>query len=164
MIVTVFAKAAQQTPKRVIDDCRRRPRAYDEAVNKARREVRIIVDAQKRAGLEAAGWKVGDAADFLRLTEEEQQIIEFRLMVGRGVRRLRESHHLTQQQLAERIGSSQSRVAKIEAASHEVSLDLMLRGFFSAGGRLSDLVLSPRRPSEQKQSRSKRSRAGDRSS
>jgi len=122
------------------------------------------VDAQKRAGLEAAGWKVGDAADFLGLTEEEQQIIEFRLIVGRGVRRLRESHHLTQQQLAERIGSSQSRVAKIEAASNEVSLDLMLRGFFSAGGRLSDLVLSPQRPSEPKQSRSSRSRAGDRSS
>src|SRR5271157_3293545 len=35
---------------------------------------RIIVDAQKRAALEAAGWKVGDAADFLGLTEEEQQI------------------------------------------------------------------------------------------
>jgi transcriptional regulator with GAF, ATPase, and Fis domain len=29
---------------------------------------------QKRAALEAAGWKVGDAADFLGLTEEEQQI------------------------------------------------------------------------------------------
>ena len=122
------------------------------------------MDAQKRAALEAAGWKVGDAADFLGLTEEEQQIIEFRLTVGRGVRRLRESQHLTQQQLAERIGSSQSRVAKIEAASNEVSLDLMLRGFFSAGGRLSDLVLAPQRPSEPKQSRSKRSRAGDRSS
>ncbi len=38
VIVTVFAKAAQQTPKRVIDDCRRRLWAYDEAVNKARRE------------------------------------------------------------------------------------------------------------------------------
>ncbi|MBV8128865.1 MAG: type II toxin-antitoxin system RelE/ParE family toxin [Planctomycetaceae bacterium] len=38
VIVTVFAKAAQQTPKRVIDDCRRRLKAYDEAVNKARRE------------------------------------------------------------------------------------------------------------------------------
>jgi len=122
------------------------------------------VDAQKREALEAAGWKVGDAADFLGLTEEEQQIIEFRQIVGRGVRRLRESHHLTQQQLAERIGSSQSRVAKIEAASNEVSLDLMLRGFFSAGGRLSDLVLSPQRPSEPKQSRSKRSRAGNSSS
>ena len=38
VIVTVFAKATQQTPKRVIDDCQRRLRAYDEAVNKARRE------------------------------------------------------------------------------------------------------------------------------
>jgi ribosome-binding protein aMBF1 (putative translation factor) len=98
------------------------------------------VDAKKQEALEAVGWKVGNAAEFLGLTEEEQQIIEFRLMVGRGVRRLRESHHLTQRQLAARIGSSQSRVAKIEAASSEVSLDLMLRGFFSAGGRLTDLI------------------------
>ena len=75
------------------------------------------MDASKREALEAAGWRFGDAADFLELTEEERQIVEFRLMVGRGVRRLREDHHLTQQQLADRIGSSQSRVAKIEAAS-----------------------------------------------
>ena len=34
VIVTVFAKATQQTPKRVLDDCRRRLRAYDEAVEK----------------------------------------------------------------------------------------------------------------------------------
>ncbi len=91
-------------------------------------------------------------------------MIEFRLMVGRGGRRLRESQYLTQQQLAERIGSSQSRVAKIEAASNEVSLELMLRGFFSAGGRLSHLVLSHERPSAPRQSRSKHSRAGNRSS
>ena len=32
------------------------------------------MDVQKRAALEAAGWEVGDAADFLGLTEEEQQI------------------------------------------------------------------------------------------
>ena len=119
------------------------------------------MDAKKREALEAAGWKIGDAADFLGLTEEEQQIIEFRLMVGRGVRRLREDHDLTQQQLAERIGSSQSRVAKIEAASREVSLDLMLRGFFAAGGRLADLVPSPRVPARPIRSRSRRIRAGD---
>jgi phage-related protein len=38
VIVAVFAKASRKTPKRVIDDCQRRLRAYDEAVNKARRE------------------------------------------------------------------------------------------------------------------------------
>ena len=116
------------------------------------------MDAKKRESLEAAGWKIGDAAEFLGLTEEEQQIIEFRLMVGRGVRRLRESHHLTQRQLAARIGSSQSRVAKIEAASNEVSLDLMLRGFFSAGGRLTDLI-PPRAVPEPEAARPRRGRA-----
>jgi DNA-binding XRE family transcriptional regulator len=117
------------------------------------------VDAQKQAAVEAAGWRVGDTTDFLGLTEEEQQIIEFRLMVGREVRRLRESQHLTQQALAKRIGSSQSRVAKIEAALPEVSLDLMLRGFFSAGGRLTDLIPSPPRSSEPGRARSSRIKA-----
>jgi Helix-turn-helix len=98
------------------------------------------VDFKKQAALEAAGWKVGDAAEFLGLTEEERQIVEFRLMVGRGVRRQRMICGLSQQQLASRIGSSQARVAKIEAASSEVSLDLMLRGYFSAGGRIVDLI------------------------
>lgn len=116
------------------------------------------MDAKKREALEAAGWKFGDAADFLELTEEERQIVEFRLMVGRGVRRLREDCHLTQQQLADRIGSSQSRVAKIEAASREVSLDLRLRGFFSAGGRLTDLIPAPRRVSEPPAPRARRGR------
>ena len=40
VIVTVFAKATRQTPKRVLDDCRRRLRAYDEAVTRARGEGR----------------------------------------------------------------------------------------------------------------------------
>ncbi len=97
------------------------------------------MDIKKRKDLEAAGWKVGDAAEFLGLTDDERQIVDFRLLVARSVRRERESRGLSQQQLATRIGSSQSRVAKIEAASSEVSLDLMLRGFFSAGGQLVDL-------------------------
>jgi DNA-binding XRE family transcriptional regulator len=121
------------------------------------------VDAKKREALEAAGWKIGDAAEFLGLTEEEQ-IIEFRLMVGRGVRRLRETHHLTQRQLADRIGSSQSRVAKIEAVSSEVSLDLMLRSFFSAGGRPIDLISPAQGQSEPSRPRPRRIKAGDRSS
>jgi Helix-turn-helix len=118
------------------------------------------VDAKKREALEAAGWRFGDAADSLELTEEERQIVEFRLRVGRGVRRLREDHRLTQQQLAERIGSNQSRIAKIEAASREVSLDLMPHGFFSAGGRLTDLIPTPRRVPESEAPRARRGRAG----
>ena len=62
-----------------------------------------------------------------------------------AVRRLREENNLTQQQLAERMGSSQSPVAQIEVAAGGVSLDLMIRGLFAAGGSLSDLAPAIRR-------------------
>jgi Helix-turn-helix len=118
------------------------------------------VDIKKQGDLEAAGWKVGDAAEFLELSDDERQIADFRLVVARGVRRQRESRGLSQQQLACRIGSSQSRVAKIEAAASDVSLDLMLRGFFSAGGRLVDLITTPPHGPAAGQTRRKRMRTG----
>ena len=34
------------------------------------------MDATKRKFLEAAGWKVGDAADFLEMSDEERQLLE----------------------------------------------------------------------------------------
>jgi predicted XRE-type DNA-binding protein len=98
------------------------------------------MDNKKQKALEAAGWRIGDAGDFLDLTDEESQLVELRLTIGRSIRRLRETQNLTQQQLAAKIKSSQSRVAKIEAATADVSLDLMFRGFFAAGGQLADLI------------------------
>ena len=43
----------------------------------------------KRKRLEAAGFRIGDAEDFLELTDEERQLVELRLAVSRVVRRLR---------------------------------------------------------------------------
>ena len=51
---------------------------------------------------------------------------------------------LSQKQLAAKLKSSQSRIAKIEAAAADVSLDLSFRALFAAGGRFTDL-LAPRR-------------------
>src|SRR5207248_698143 len=62
----------------------------------------------------------------------------------RSVRRLRKAQHLTQQGLAKKLKSSQSRIAKIEAGAPDVSLDLMFRGFFEAGGELTDLADLPK--------------------
>lgn len=98
------------------------------------------MEKDKRAALEEAGFRVGTVREFLGLTEEEHQLVELRLALGRRVRALREESHLTQQQLARRLKSSQSRVAKIEAADAGVSLDLMFRGFFAVGGTLADLA------------------------
>ncbi len=93
----------------------------------------------KRQAVTAAGFRVGDAEEFLELTEEERRLVELRVVLSRTVRRLREDQSLTQQQLADRLQSSQSRVAKLEVGASDVSLDLLFRGLFAMGGGLSDL-------------------------
>jgi len=85
-----------------------------------------------------------DALDWLGLTPEERAIVELRLAVARAVRTARERQQLTQGNLAERIGSSQSRVAKVESAAKGVSLDLAFKALFAAGGHLTDLMTSPK--------------------
>jgi predicted XRE-type DNA-binding protein len=98
------------------------------------------MDAAKRKTLERAGFQFGDAEDFLGLSEEERRLVELRLAIIRAVRRLRRARNLTQQQLAAKLQSSQSRVAKIEAGAADVSLDLLFRSLFAVGGRLEDLA------------------------
>jgi predicted XRE-type DNA-binding protein len=98
------------------------------------------MDKAKRERLEAAGFRIGDAEEFLGLTEEERRLVELRLAVSRTVRRLREQEGVTQKQLAAKLKSSQSRVAKIEAGSADVSLDLLFRALFATGGSLQDLA------------------------
>ena len=97
------------------------------------------MDQTKRKALEAAGYRIGDAEDFLGLSEEERRLVDLRLSVSRTVRRLRLKRRLTQQQLADKIKSSQSRVAKMEIGANNVSLDLLFRGLFAVGGTLSDV-------------------------
>jgi transcriptional regulator with XRE-family HTH domain len=94
------------------------------------------VDRAKRKALEAAGYWIGDAEDFLELSDEERRLVQTRLKLSRLARDLRIGRRLTQQQLATRMKSSQSRVAKVEAAAADVSLDQMFRNVFAAGGEL----------------------------
>ncbi|HEX7151367.1 MAG TPA: helix-turn-helix domain-containing protein [Thermoanaerobaculia bacterium] len=89
--------------------------------------------SEKRKKLEAAGWRIGDASDFLELTPGEAEFVEIKLALARRLRELREEHEWTQAELARRVGSSQSRVAKMEAADPTVSVDLLLRSLLAAG-------------------------------
>jgi DNA-binding XRE family transcriptional regulator len=89
--------------------------------------------------LEAAGWKVGDAADFLQLSDEEVEFIEFKLALANKVKELRKKKGLTQVEVARAMGSSQSRIAKLEAADSSVSTDLMLKSFFLLGATRDDI-------------------------
>jgi ParB-like chromosome segregation protein Spo0J len=91
------------------------------------------MDKAKRDSLRAAGWRSGDAADFLELSPEEAAFVELKLALGDYLRRLRSEHAWTQSEVAQRLGSSQSRVAKMEAADASVSVDLLVRGLLALG-------------------------------
>jgi len=99
------------------------------------------MDEKKKANLIAKGFQFGDAGDFLGLTEEERQLVNLRVAVSQAVRQRREKGGLSQEQLATRLGSSQSRIAKIEAGVVGVSLDLSFRALFALGGHLGDVVV-----------------------
>ena len=90
--------------------------------------------------LRAAGWKVGSARDFLKLSDEEAMLVELKLSLTSALKEARQKRRLSQIDLAQRLGSSQSRVAKIEAGDPSVSLDLIVRALFAAGATRRELM------------------------
>jgi len=98
------------------------------------------MDKEKKARLEAHGWRVGSTEEFLGLTPEEAAYIELRLKLSDAVREFRKKRRLTQVQLAELLQSSQSRIAKVEAADESVSLDLLIRSLLVLGATQQDLA------------------------
>lgn len=94
----------------------------------------------KRKKLEAKGWRLASAEEFLGLTEEEIAIVEMKLALADAVRTQRQKSQLSQNDLAARMKSSQSRVAKIEAGDPTVSFDLLVRAVLSAGASKKDVA------------------------
>jgi ribosome-binding protein aMBF1 (putative translation factor) len=95
---------------------------------------------EKREGLESAGFRVGDAADFLGLTPQENEMVEVRVSLARLVSELRRSTHMTQKQLAARIGSDPARISRLESADLSVSVDQMLEAAFALGASRKDIA------------------------
>lgn len=91
-------------------------------------------DRAREAALQARGWRTGSVREFLGLSDAEAAYIELKLVLARALRVERERHGLTQAVAARQLHSSQSRVAKMEAADRTVSLDLLVRAYFGLGG------------------------------
>ncbi len=98
------------------------------------------MDAEKRKRLEAAGWAVGDASDFLGLTDAEAELVELKTRLALFAKEQRKAHNLSQDALAKKMGSSQSRVAKIESGDPSVSLDLIVRALLTTGATRQELA------------------------
>jgi len=97
------------------------------------------MDKRKRELLESQGWKVGGTREFLELTEEELEYIEIKISLSRLVKAQRKRRRLTQAQAAQLIGSSQSRVAKMESGDPSVSIDLYVKSIIALGGSREEL-------------------------
>jgi ribosome-binding protein aMBF1 (putative translation factor) len=91
------------------------------------------MNTAQKARLKKAGWRVGTAEEFLGLSREQAQLVEMKLALGEFLRRHRARRRLSQEALAERLGSSQSRIAKLEAGVRGVTLDLLFRALFATG-------------------------------
>lgn len=97
------------------------------------------MNAARKRRLQKAGFKVGTVAEFLKLTPAEDALITLRLALVMEIRRRRAELKLSQTEFAQRLGSSQSRVAKLEAAEANVSLDLLFRALLATGAKLPEV-------------------------
>jgi DNA-binding XRE family transcriptional regulator len=93
----------------------------------------------KRARLEAKGWKIGTVQEFLELTPEEATVIDMRLTLSRYLTERRKQVGMTQARLAKLIGSSQPRIARVEAGDNAVSFELLMRAVLATGATPEDL-------------------------
>ena len=87
----------------------------------------------KKERLTKAGWKVGSAAEFLHLTPAEELYVELKASLSQYLKGQRLARHLSQQEFARLVKSSQSRVAKMEKGDPSVSIDLLIKSLLVLG-------------------------------
>jgi DNA-binding transcriptional regulator YiaG len=86
------------------------------------------------------GWVEGSVKDFLDLSDADVEYIETRRALSRLLKEVRTKHRLTQVEVASRLHTSQSRVAKMEKADPTVSADLLLQSLFRLGLKRKELA------------------------
>jgi predicted transcriptional regulator len=94
----------------------------------------------KKRKLEAAGWKIGDAQDFLQMTDDDVAYVEMKLALSDMLKAKRQKQKISQVKLAALIDSSQSRVAKMESGDASVSIDLLVKSLLALGASRKDLA------------------------
>jgi DNA-binding XRE family transcriptional regulator len=93
------------------------------------------MNAQVKARLAAAGFVETNVQELFGLTSEENELIETRIVLSRLIKQLRQAAHVTQADVAKRIGSDQARIAKAEKNDPSVSIELMFRVAYALGAK-----------------------------
>jgi ribosome-binding protein aMBF1 (putative translation factor) len=87
-----------------------------------------------------AKWRQGTVQEFLGLSDEVAQLARVKSALAVFLQQRRKAKNWSQTAMAERIGSGQSRVAKMEAAHPSVSLDLLIKALLATGATMPDVA------------------------
>lgn len=96
------------------------------------------MDEKKKERLEASGWKVGSVEEFLGLIPEGNALVEIKLALSRNLKQRRQKI-MTQSELADKIQSSQPRVANAENGDASVSIELLIRAILATGATVQEI-------------------------
>lgn len=100
------------------------------------------MNKEKRAKLEAAGFTVTDTKDWIGLTIDENKIVEMRVALAAEVEKVRREKGLTQNQLAQRMGTKQSGVARMLNNPGTSSIDNLMKALIAMGTPISRIAAS----------------------
>lgn len=83
------------------------------------------------------GWTEGSVQDLLGLSDDEAAIVEMRVRLAERVREKRRAARITQKELAQRLQSTQPRVARLEQA--DASIEMLIRALFALGSNKKEI-------------------------
>ena len=98
-----------------------------------------MTEAKKKM-LEGNGFKVTDSAEWLGLTREEAQLVNMRVALAQELERVRKAKGLTQAELARRVGTKQSGVARMINNPDTTTMDNLIKGLMALGEPISKIA------------------------
>lgn len=78
-------------------------------------------------------WVETDIEEMLGLSAEDLVIVEFRAALAVALQQARKRRKLTQEAAAERIGTSQAQVSKMEAGRSSITIDRLIKALAALG-------------------------------
>jgi hypothetical protein len=93
----------------------------------------------KRSSKSKSPWRQGTVQEFLDLSQSQAAVIRTKAALAVRLQRRRTALAWSQTELAQRIGSGQSRVAKAEAAHPSVSLELLVKALLATGASMAEI-------------------------
>ncbi len=102
--------------------------------------MKLEMTETKKKMLEANGYKVIDSAEWLGLSREEAQIVDMRVALAQELERVRKAKGITQAELAKRVGTKQSGVARMLNNPDTSTMDNLIKALIALGEPISKIA------------------------